>query len=80
MTPIRGLAWDATYWLITASFVQATCYVYDSQHEHAQMWRLDLDRAVRCLAKLGAAHSMALRARDILQRLLGEQIRNMVQT
>jgi hypothetical protein len=71
VTPNRGFAWYATYWLITASFVQATCYVYDSQHEHAPIWRLHLHRAVQCLSKIGTAHSMALRARDILQRLLG---------
>ena len=74
ITPIRGLAWYATYWLITASFVQATCYVYNARHEHAPTWRSQLDRAVRCLGKLGITHSMALRARDILQQLLSKSL------
>lgn len=67
----RGLAWYATYWLITASFVQATCYIYNPAHMLAIKWRADLQRAVHCLSKLGLAHGMALRARDILERLLG---------
>jgi transcriptional regulatory protein GAL4 len=67
----RGLAWYATYWLITASFVQATCYIYTPTHALAVQWRRHLQRAVHCLSKLGMAHGMALRARDILQRLLG---------
>lgn len=67
----RGLAWYATYWLITASFVQATCYIYNPTHVLAPQWRDHLQRAVHCLSKLGMAHGMALRARDILKRLLG---------
>ncbi|OAL53735.1 hypothetical protein IQ07DRAFT_640775 [Pyrenochaeta sp. DS3sAY3a] len=66
----RGLAWYATYWLITASFVQATCYIYNPVHILAEKWHEQLQQAVICLAKLGQAHGMALRARDILLRLL----------
>ncbi|KAF2825041.1 hypothetical protein CC86DRAFT_50377 [Ophiobolus disseminans] len=66
----RGLAWYATYWLITASFLQATCYIYDPLHAHATQWRELLTRSVLCLRKLGKSHGMALRASDILQRLL----------
>ena len=73
-TQPRGLAWYATYWLITASFVQATCYIYDPAHELAQQWRDYLTRAVHCLYKLGSSHGMALRARDVLQRLLGTSL------
>ncbi|EON61541.1 hypothetical protein W97_00756 [Coniosporium apollinis CBS 100218] len=68
----RGLAWYATYWLITASFVQATCYLYDPAHGLAPGWKAHLKRAVDCLSILGSAHGMALRARDILQRLLDQ--------
>lgn len=67
----RGLAWYATYWLITASFVQATCYIYNPTHVLADSWRERLQEAVHCLSKLGLAHGMARRARDILERLLG---------
>ncbi|XPS80988.1 hypothetical protein M3J09_012932 [Ascochyta lentis] len=68
----RGLAWYATYWLITASFVQATCYIYKPVHFLATQWRDHLQRAVHCLSKLGMSHGMVLRARDILKRLLGQ--------
>lgn len=67
----RGLAWYAIYWLITASFVQATCYIYNPAHTLAMQWREHLKHAVHCLSKLGLSHSMAWRARDILKRLLG---------
>lgn len=67
----RGLAWYATYWLITASFVQATCYIYNPVHTLAGNWREHLQQAVQCLTKLGQAHGMAFRARDILKRVLG---------
>lgn len=67
----RGLAWYATYWLITASFVQATCLLYDPRDSLAQRWREHLKRAVGCLSGLGSSHDMALRARDVLQKLLG---------
>jgi hypothetical protein len=70
----RGLAWYATYWLITASFVQATCYIYDPAHAAAPMWKQQLKRAVTCLSKLGIAHSMAFRARDIIEKLLGTHL------
>jgi hypothetical protein len=67
-----GLAWYATYWLITASFVQATCYIYDPAHPFAPNWKTSLQRAVDCLGSLGSSHDMALRARNLLQKLLGE--------
>lgn len=67
----RGLAWYATYWLITASFVQAICYAYDPNHNLADQWRTHLALAVECLDQLGTAHDMALRARDIFRKLLG---------
>lgn len=68
---VCGLAWYATYWLITASFVQATCFLYDPMNASAPAWKQQLKRAVDCLAKLGTAHNMAFRARDILEKLLG---------
>ncbi|KAJ4179842.1 hypothetical protein NW755_012237 [Fusarium falciforme] len=68
----RGLAWYATYWLITASFVQATCYMYDPAHTLAPAWRRHLKRAVHCLSNLGATHGMALRAQDIFRKLLDQ--------
>jgi transcriptional regulatory protein GAL4 len=68
----RGLAWYATYWLITASFVQATCFLYDSEHSLAPRWESQVKRAVHHLTNLGVAHDMSLRARDMLQKLLGK--------
>ncbi|KAH7193987.1 fungal-specific transcription factor domain-containing protein [Fusarium flagelliforme] len=69
----RGLAWYATYWLITATFVQATCCIYEPAHPLAPAWKRDLSRAVECLWNLGSTNSMALRARDILKRLLDQR-------
>jgi hypothetical protein len=68
----RGLAWYATYWLITASFVQATCYIYSPTHAMAPRWTDYLQQAVGCLEGLGSSHDMAFRARNVLQKLLGE--------
>ncbi|KJK62286.1 specific transcription factor domain protein [Aspergillus parasiticus SU-1] len=66
----RGLAWYATYWLITASFVQATCYIYSPTHTMAPSWKGHLQQAVDCLESLGSSHDMAFRARNVLQKLL----------
>ncbi|KAF5652783.1 C6 transcription factor [Fusarium sp. NRRL 25303] len=69
---LRGLGWYATYCLITATFVQATCYIYDPAHTLAPTWKSHLKRAVDCLSNLGATNSMAFRAQDILKRLLDQ--------
>ncbi|KAL2816126.1 fungal-specific transcription factor domain-containing protein [Aspergillus granulosus] len=66
----RGLTWYATCWLLTASFVQATCYVYEPTHPLAEAWRCHIQRAVDCLGSLGSSHDMALRARAVLQKIL----------
>lgn len=67
----RMLAWYATYWLITASFVQATCYIYSPTHPFALRWKGYLQQAVECLQNLGSSHEMAFRARNVLEKLLG---------
>ncbi|KAL4763163.1 putative C6 transcription factor [Aspergillus foveolatus] len=66
----RGLTWYATCWLLTASFVQATCYVYGPTHPLAESWKSHIQRAVDCLGSLGSSHDMALRARAVLQKVL----------
>ncbi|KAL4963225.1 putative C6 transcription factor [Aspergillus stella-maris] len=66
----RGLTWYATCWLLTASFVQATCYVYGPTHPLAESWKCHIQRAVDCLGSLGSSHDMALRARAVLQKVL----------
>ncbi|KAL4888341.1 fungal-specific transcription factor domain-containing protein [Aspergillus ambiguus] len=66
----RGLAWYATYWLITASFVQATCYIYSPTHALASRWKGYLQQAVECLRDLGSSYEMALRAQNVLEKLL----------
>lgn len=68
----RGLTWYATCWLLTASFVQATCYIYKPAHPLASAWKCHIERAVKCLGSLGSSHDMALRARDVLQKILGK--------
>ena len=68
----RGLTWYATCWLLTASFVQATCYIYQPAHALAPVWKGHIQRAVDCLGSLGPSHDMALRARDVLQKIFGK--------
>ena len=72
----RGLTWYATCWLLSASFVQATCYIYEPAHALAPSWKSHIQRAVDCLGSLGSSHDMALRARDVLQKILGKSIHN----
>lgn len=71
-TARRGFAWYATAWLITASFVQATCLIYSPGHSLAASWKVSLQQAVECLQILGSSLDIALRARDILQNVLGK--------
>lgn len=68
----RGFAWYATAWLITASFVQATCLIYSPGHSLAARWKVSLHHAVECLGILGSSLEIALRARDILQNVLSK--------
>ena len=68
----RGFAWYATAWLITASFVQATCLIYMPDHTLATGWRESLQEAVASLQLLGSSLESALRARDIIQSVLGK--------
>jgi hypothetical protein len=70
----RGFAWYATYWLITAAFVQATCLIYSPVHFLAPGWKVSLRQAVACLEGLGTSHEIALRARSILQKVLGKAV------
>ncbi|KAI0158360.1 fungal-specific transcription factor domain-containing protein [Xylariaceae sp. FL1272] len=66
----RGFAWYATAWLITASFLQATCLIYSPAHPLAVGWKTSLHKAVDCLQILGSSLDIALRARDIIINLL----------
>lgn len=72
----RGFAWYATYWLITASFVHATCLAYSPIHALAPQWKNSIERAAQALQTLGRVHLMAGRARSLLHKLLGELILN----
>ncbi|CAK7233187.1 hypothetical protein SCUCBS95973_008509 [Sporothrix curviconia] len=66
----RGFAWYTTAWLMTASFVQATCLIYMPGHALAPSWRASLAEAAECLCVLGASVDIALRARAILLNVL----------
>lgn len=68
----RGFAWYTTAWLITAGFVQATCLIYSPHHKLAPDWKLSLRQTVDCLQILGSSLDIALRAREVLQNVLGE--------
>jgi hypothetical protein len=70
--PRRGFAWYATAWLITASFVQATCLIYSPNHPLSAGWKVSLFQAVECLQILGSSLDVALRAKDIIQNVLGK--------
>ncbi|KAL1909744.1 hypothetical protein Sste5344_004592 [Sporothrix stenoceras] len=48
----RGFAWYTTAWLMTASFVQATCLIYMPGHILATGWRSSLQEAVECFRRL----------------------------
>lgn len=69
----QGFAWYAAAWLITASFVQATCLIYSPRHSLAASWRTSLHQAVECLHMLGSSLDIALRAEDILQNVLSKR-------
>lgn len=68
----QGFAWYAAAWLITASFVQATCLIYSPRHSLAASWSASLHQAVECLHMLGSSLDIALRAEDILQNVLSK--------
>lgn len=68
----RGFAWYTTAWLVTASFVQATCLIYSPAHALAESWKVSLHQAVEGLQALGSSLDIALRARDILQNVIGK--------
>ncbi|CAD0110193.1 unnamed protein product, partial [Aureobasidium uvarum] len=67
----RGFAWYATYWLLTASVVHATCLAYAPNHVSRDGWRNKLELAVQALCQLSRAQSMADHAQKVLSRLLG---------
>ncbi|THX46422.1 hypothetical protein D6D06_10097 [Aureobasidium pullulans] len=66
----RGFAWYATYWLLTASVVHATCLAYAPNHLSRDGWRTKLEFAVEALHQLSRAQSMADQAQKVLSRLL----------
>ncbi|KAF4126260.1 Fungal trans [Geosmithia morbida] len=70
-TTRRGFAWYTTAWLITAGFVQATCLIYSPSHKLSPGWKNSLLQTVDCLQLLGSSLDIALRAREVLQNVLG---------
>jgi transcriptional regulatory protein GAL4 len=68
----RGFAWYATYWLLTASVVHATCLAYAPCHQSKDSWKYKLELAVEVLQKLSDAQPMADQAQRVLSRLLGK--------
>ncbi|KAG9571298.1 NAD(P)-binding protein, partial [Aureobasidium melanogenum] len=66
----RGFAWYATYWLLTASVVHATCLAYAPYHASRDRWRSKLELAIDALNRLRRAQSMADQAQKVLNRLL----------
>lgn len=68
----RGFAWYATYWLLTASLVHATCLAYVPAHSHADQWQAKLRSAIEVLQSIRHAQAMADQAQRVLSRLLGK--------
>lgn len=68
----RGFAWYATYWLLTASVVHATCLAYAPYHASRDSWRSKLELAIDALNRLSRAQPMADQAQKVLSRLLGK--------
>lgn len=66
----RGFAWYATYWLLTASVVHATCLAYAPYHALRDRWRSKLELAIEALDRLRRAQPMADQAQKVLSRLL----------
>ncbi|THV73907.1 hypothetical protein D6C76_02364, partial [Aureobasidium pullulans] len=66
----RGFAWYATYWLLTASVVHATCLAYAPYNHSNDAWKSKLELAIEALQKLRNAQPMADQAQMVLSRLL----------
>lgn len=67
-----SLVWYACYWLVTAIFVHVTCLLYDPQHVLAMQWRQRIDEAKTALEEMGSFEPTALRAAQILDKIMGE--------
>lgn len=68
----RGFAWYATYWLLSASFVHATCLAYRPADAAAVQWKYRLERALEVLQVLAPAQGVAVRAQKLLTNLVGK--------
>jgi hypothetical protein len=60
--------------LISASFIHAICLAYASRSSSAEQWQSRLQQAIEVLDILNFAHSMADRAKKMLQQFLGTLI------
>ncbi|KAI7204130.1 hypothetical protein KC316_g847 [Hortaea werneckii] len=67
----RGFAWYATYWLLSASFVHATCLVYAPRHSDSMQWRQKLERALEVLRLVAPVQAIAVRAQRLFVALIG---------
>ncbi|KAM0723614.1 hypothetical protein Q7P37_000602 [Cladosporium fusiforme] len=66
----RGFAWYATYWLLSASFVHATCLAYKPADTSALQWKFRLERSLEALQILAPAQGVAVRAQRLLSNLV----------
>lgn len=72
----RGFAWYATYWLLSASFVHATCLVYVPRHSDSIRWRQKLELALEVLRLVAPVQAIAVRAHRLYVALIGKSARN----
>ncbi|KAH6679025.1 fungal-specific transcription factor domain-containing protein [Halenospora varia] len=66
-----GLMWSATYWLVTAVFVNVTCLLYDPYNELGPAWRQQVETSKLVLESMGTIEPIAKRAASILGKIMG---------
>lgn len=66
-----GLVWYATYWLVTAVFVNVTCLIYDPYNSLSPVWRQQAESSKLILQNMGAVEPIARRAASILGKIIG---------
>ena len=66
-----GLVWYATYWLVTAVFVNVTCLLYDPYNVLGPEWRQQVETSKLVLENMGTIEPIAKRAASILGKIMG---------
>jgi transcriptional regulatory protein GAL4 len=70
-----ALVWYATYWLVTAVFVNVTCLIYDPYNGLSPVWRQQAESSKLILETMGAVEPIAKRAASILKNIIGKIVK-----